>query len=608
MRLEKDYYDIYMKFNFLVEPWNKEFLLRQLRNIGLFRAVVTDNDVQNIHWCYEQKPQKRFYHNGIHGAFVGQEEAPVKLLSKLSSRFLPHKAKSILSLAGLFHDTAYKHIDELDEGENTSRAWPTVLKKKIIEFVKYTKSKKDGKAIYHTWLEEREREDPVTKMVAHVFGVGDNGIIHNQGGNEFDSAMAAAKFLETKGALPGDILAVVVAIALTIPFKEAATRDENGNIIGDGHMQVMVDRLKSLKIKFKNSNIPYQPDYEVINDVMLMGVHLSNRDISPFVRPDNFPGVIAGGRDIKKEEVPELRDVPTNIEELVRSAGLERSAPYLYQGLGGSETPVPPDNVPHFYIPRDKHGNLEIDKAYPPIDVYEEAVKITQRNANLAAMFFKSHEAGIALAASLATLIGEPRAPVPGFVESRIWNEDAVASGKIFEELTEDERVLYEVLLYGKEQKDIDSATTARSPIGGMLFGSLGTKGMDDLSLYIQSVRNTAKNKGEGYRYTENPFSDPVVAKEYIEMVKDCIGITHLTQEFNDFEAARQYIRTVSNHAGIKTMETIITELHRVAEYYQDDPELGNPDRMTKLESEINKLGGKLKNYEIKEKELQLQR
>jgi hypothetical protein len=355
-------------------------------------------------------------------------------------------------------------------------------------------------------------------MVAGVFSVPPEGIVHNQGGNEFDSALAAALFLRDAGASPKAIVAVVAAIAATIPFREAIGSDERGAMT-DGHMGVLAHRVKAAEL------YGYSPDWQDVNDIMHLSVHLANRDIAPFIRADNFAQVVHNGRLVRKEELPEFRQQIKTIGELAVAAGRERSAPLLYEWLGSKTGPVPATNVPHVYIPRSRDGVISNpEQAYPPLPVYYEAVQLTENNARMASLFFKAHEAGIMLAASLAAVMGEPDAPVPGFVHARLWSPQTIPKTQGVE-LTAEEREVFAALMYGRGQADIDSATPIRSPIGSMLLGALGTTGIGHLSRLIDRMR---------------ALPEP----------------------------------------GRKT---IILELQRVARYYAADPERGNPHREERL-------------------------
>jgi len=533
-------YEQYMNFEVL-EPqvWTTSYLRDNLRILGVDESMVTYEDVEKILWCYDQSPMNRSYHGPDHGAFIGQPDVPDVLFERLSERFSLREAEAALAIAGLFHDVAYKHVDEIDE--DGTRAWPTVLEDMLDSSVSYVRTVEDNKTIFRTYITETGSTDPMTQLVARLFEVGEEGIVHNKGGNEFDSALAAAKFLNTKGASMKSIIAVVSAIAATVPFKSAIETDEDGQM-SDGHMGNLAQRVK---ISLEDMGVSLEEYvWQDTNDIMLLSVHLANRDISPFVQPNNFAQIIHGGRGVKAEEVPALRRTVKTIRELARAAGLQRSAPLLYGWLSSSNSPVPARNVPHIYIPRDREGKIgNVSESYPPLDIYHEAVEHTERNSRMANNFFVAHELGIVLATTIATQIGEPDAPVPGIVHSVKWHPDAVV--KDVTHLNEEDHLVYLELLHGHGQKTIDSATSRRSPIGAIIFGSLGSGRADKLSKQLQQIRE----QYEG----DDPFSDPDIAAAFMDTIRIQIG----EDAFN----------------------TIIIEMHRTAQYFQDDPVRGKLGR-----------------------------
>jgi hypothetical protein len=549
-------YNRYMKFEDLkIDPWREEFLSEQLRNIGAANFSASDRDVDSIRFCYDQAPSRRSYHVSAHGAFVGQPDAPEALLRALSDEMPEQKAKAILSIAGLFHDVAYKHVDALDD-EGT-RAWPKVLEESIGDFVEYKRTLDEkGQVVFRTRLKPKGKDDPLTQMVAHIFGgIDEQGISHKEGGNEFDSALAAAKFLEGKEAPAKSIIAVVAAIAATVPFKPARDKD------GDGYMGDLAKRVKATK--FRDCEL----SWEDTNDIMRLSVHLANRDISPFILKDNFAEVVNGGRRIKQEEVRTLREGVLHIQGLVEAARRESSAPRLYEALGGgSDTPiVSSENVPHIYIPRNPDGTLKgAEHAYPPIDVYLEAVANTQKNAAFASDFFKAHETGVTLIASIATLLEESEALVPGIVDSKHWHARAIPPEDKIARLDDEEKRVYEELMLGISQRDVGVAFTQRSPTGGLIAGAAGKRGVDELSSEINAIRREA--------HTTNPFANEEFATRYINKVKEVIGPESLL--------------------------TVLTEMQRVATFYQDDPLRGKPGRAERLKELSRSLGlGEIREY-----------
>ena len=217
-------------------------------------------------------------------------------------------------------------------------------------------------------------------------------------------------------------------------------------------------------------------------------------------------------------------------------------------------------NVPHFYIQRDEHGRLcDIATAYPPFAVYEQAVANTERNARLANLFFRAHEVGICTVASIATLINEPNAPVPGIVSARLWRSYAKPSPEAISHLTADELPVYEELMNGKNQMTVDEVTTNRSPISGLILGVVGSAGVSRLSSRISAIRQQARLQND-----LEPFARTNFARALLDETVAVIG----PQAFS----------------------IIMDELTRVARYYLDDPVRGNasrPKRLQELQNDI---------------------
>lgn len=538
------------------QPWRESFVGKQLGRLGADH-VVSASEVQAIHWCYTAAPSFRSYHRDDHGAFVGQPYVPEPLAEAMVGTIARAEAEAVLSLAGLFHDTAYKHVDALDGSGR--RAWPSTLRELIGRYAQYVRTQADGKAVFITRLTDAGKTDPVTRMVAHVFQVTDEGIAHHQGGNEFDSALAAAKFLESKHTPPRFIVAVVAAIAATVPFRPALVETDDG--VSDGYMGELAQRVKTVSLAVNGGVC--RPDWRETDDMMYLAVQLANRDVSPFMLPGNFGEVVNGGRGVKKEEVPELRAVADNIQKLLAAASRERSAPFLYQGLGGDGGPVPAENVPHLYIPHEPTGErMELALAYPPRHIYMKAVAETRSNAHMATLFFQSHEIGIALAAAVATMIGEPYATVPGIVDAALWHRRAMPPAAHLARLDRGELDVYRELSRGDSQTRIDVLTTHRSPIAGMIFGTVRSDGVCHLSAIVATLREEGRQAGY-----EEPFAQRDIAGRFVQAVRETIG----------GDAFR----------------TIITELHRVARFYADDPVRGHPERAARLHAMV----GFLKEY-----------
>lgn len=562
-------------------PWTEEFLSKQLANIGAENPHVTASDVNNIKWSYMQSG-RRVYHDAEHGAFVGQDFTPQELENNISENFkidnnrlLNQTISAVLSIAGLFHDTAYKHVDADDDGKN---AWPPVFRKQVEEYIHYETSESNKRLVYTTFLTNKEKEGSIIKMVSDIFGMTASGLSNYNGGNEFDSAIAAAKFLESKKAPPKMIVAVTAAIASTIPFKQVLETDEDDNITGNGFVGELAERVKSVSLDLETGS--YAPDWQDVNDIMMLSTYLTNRDLSHFIMPDNFPVLINGGRGVKKEDSPLLRKGIENIQQFEHTAGFEISSPFLYRSFASEDSEVfKAEYVPRTYIPRNNEGKMLVDKAYPPIEVWREAVAHTKQNAEMATRFLEAHQAGIALTAAIATIIGKSLAPVPGIVDSKLWNAQAIPQGETFNNLNAKDQIIYKELMYGTEQRDIDSAITQRSPIGAIIFGALGSDGIKELADKIKLLKTTDSTKSKDANDNEDASMSARAGGETAETIE---------YTFNDSKKANALIDTIKEFIGPDNFKTIITELHNVSKYYQEDPVRGNMEHPEKLARLVN--------------------
>jgi hypothetical protein len=560
----KTNYERYMQFPGPVEnPWTEQFLDRHLRGIGIPEPQVTDADVDRLRNSYDLQPPSRVYHGTEHAAFVGTPHIPDALAERLTV-FSRSRAESAVARAGGGHDRVYPKVDVI-EG-TTDRLWSSAVREDVGGMADCQAVEKDGRQIFMTRITEEGKNDPVTQMVAHIFGINDE-IAHTEGGSEFASALADAKSLERQGKSSDQltsaekrdkalgIITNTVLIAGTVPFETSVERDETGAIIGDGSMGKLSERVRTVCLTLHEET--FQPDWETQNDIMMLTTHFANRDISPLIAPDNVAGVIRGGRQLKKEEIPVLRQGVTTMDGLVQSVGREAGPPLLYTWIGSNreDAPVSAEKVPSVCFARDEHGEIIPGTLYPPPEVYEQAVVHTLENCSLGDDFNRAHESGVCLSAAIATLVDESHVATPGFVDSTLWHRRALPRGERFDHLDSGEELVYQELMHGTNQQDVDSATPKRSPIGGMLFGVLGSEGIQGVSDAVQEIRNRDKS-------IANPFADVDVAREYVQLVREQIGE--------------------------ENFRTIITELHRVAIAYQDDPFHGTPERAERLEALVD--------------------
>lgn len=535
----------------------RERLSGWLRAMTESAAPATSGDVDAVTWCY-QAPNRK-YHNENHEIYMMQEDAPDDLLAQLSDGMPPERAKAILAYGGAYHDVAYKHVDG---AADVSRAWPEALRERIGAFATYevTGDEKTGKPVFTTYLTEAGKADATVRMVAEVFGMDkEKGIVHNLGGNEFDSALAAAKYLEGQGVDKKSILAVTAGIAATYPFQPATSvldtpfkdpmaeqenpHEDVATFKSPSHMDALSDKLKAA-----SGNYGAEMNWAEVNDAMLLSVHLANRDVAPFFS-QHFVDVAHGGLQIKVEEIPELRpqaEVDT-MQGLLTAAGTHRSAPFLYKSLHDWEFPIQPENIPHFYRLRGEDGETIAGSAYPPLDEYGAAVGRVIRNTELSTHYFEAKKVGVALATALAVLVDAPDVKVKEFVHGQLWEDDAHPGDAHIARLSVDGESVYDALMKGRGKGAVNQLEIDKSPIAGVIFGLAGKEGTQRL----------------------------------YDKVKDW-------QSVDSKHQAREFVRAVQNEIGKEGMQIIGGQLARVARH----PAYGgeNMERAAKLEN-IHLLG-----------------
>jgi len=461
---------------------------------------ATLNDIQGITWCY--KGPYRKYHSVDHAIFMGQEYLPPAVLDALEVPRIKEQATAITAFSGYYHDAAYKHVDG---AVDPKEAWPKVLVEQIGTFVRFEKTEDptSKKAIFTTFLTDAGKADRMTRLVADIYGVTDAGLTNMAGSNEFDSALAAAKFLEKRGANDKTILAVVTAIAGTVPFRPSRSDDTR---TPDGHMGELAHRLHDVAAKH---GTPLA--WNEINDIMRMAVYLGNRDVSQFFSP-HFVDLAHGGIQIKIEELPELRpgSEVTTIQGLFKAASTNKSSPFLYKGLQDPSFGVQPENIPHFYIPRDAAGNATSESAaYPPISEYTRDVQQIKDNARITTDYFESKKVGLAVAAALATFVGSKDATIREFVDANLWEDTARPPESALSKLSDDERKVYTALMDGRGKGSLSPVEVDRAPIAGMVAGLAGK---DKTHQLFEQVKD------------RDSFDDPVEAGKFIRQVRDIIG------------------------------------------------------------------------------------
>lgn len=497
--------------------WRPDAINEHLHALGA--EPITEDQAAALKKCYEAA--YRYYHGVGHGGYMGLSKVPGALIGRFE-RMNVGEANALLAIAGLFHDTVYKHVDV--DPKNPKTAWAPDVHEKIGDFATYDPATVADKNTSITRLTETGRRDRVTRMVATMFGIdpdAENASIKVvDGGNEFDSALYAAKFLEVQDVGDETILKAVTMIAATIPFRPS--REEEGYPYPDGFMGVLAERLRKIPLSDDGS----ERSWADVNDTMLLSVQLANRDILPFLLPNNIAGLVHGGRMVKKEEVPELRKETERIREMTMSqlaaaAKIMRSAAALY-GMLADEGAVKAEYVPKLYVFRDEHGRPRkqdgfgdpVDDAYPPVHVYEAWVENVRENTRRGKLYFQAHEAGILTARALAAAVESTRdALVLDFVSADLWDLGIDEVYATLEAADPDAFVVSRLMTTGERQQRIDPVTPERSPIGGTLLAWMGSGRMEELSQFIQDVYKEHKESNP------DPFGDQTIARAFLHKV-----------------------------------------------------------------------------------------
>jgi hypothetical protein len=554
-------FDLHFGFNPSAEDaaqyWRGERYNTYFRALDVSNPQVMDEHALLIRACYDQL--SRYFHKESHPRFVANAELirppESELPEKPIARWLKNsgtryarleRASAVMGLAGDFHDSAYMNVDAA--AENGKGAFSPEFMQ-LINGVAVTNNQViDGVRIHSVELTDKGRQDPFTQIAARLFDVPESGsLTHQQGGNEFASALAALQFMK-QHALDGeekpldtvDAIAVAATIACTIPFKPNAGVDEQGNIteVTEGFVQKLGRRVQT---ELLAAGEDPETVWHTTNAIMTTAVEVANRDTAAFTQFDNWAALTNGGRELKLEGIIFegkyiLREPETTISGLLFAAGLMRSAPGLYQlFLQGK---IPPDQVPKFFVPFDDDGNLEgLESSYPPQRVHEQAAINTRENVRLSSIFFQLHELGIAFAAVMATLAGEPHAEVPGFVNAMLQQLPTEPLkpplGALDALQTADDAgfALYRELAEGTHQADLGEATTKASPMAAFILATAGLEKALKISDLVQRHRDEAQLAEEKHVYSgyeENDLENPGAfarAQEYRQALLGDEGI-----------------------------------------------------------------------------------
>ena len=524
MSITAEAYDTYYQYSLpdeaaLDRHWTGERYNDDLAALGVGNPAVTDLDVSMVRFPYMQP--SRYFHRKNHPIEVGNVQPNEPLQEMLAGTLYedPVRAAVVMRFAGDFHDIGYKNVDADPFGRN---AWPPHLIKLIDGMADWQPRVIDDERHYETYLTDKGKNDELTRMVAYLFELPEDGVLsHKTGGsNELDSALAAVQFLKRHGIdnqekplEKVDLVAVAAIIAATIPFRQNARLDEHGNLI-EGNMERLGRRVHTALLGIGYDS---RVAYRTTNAIMAMGACVANRDASPFMRPDNMPAMANDARLLRAEDLVldgrhVFREPVTTMSGLTRGARLMYSAPGLYQRIMLGE--IPPEDVPTFMVPFDDEGQLRgLEYSYPPQEAHTQATGHVHENVEGTRDLFLIHEVGITAGRVLLRQTRELDSEVPGGVEADVWISTMQPTGEKFDQLQARGGMalkLYQELSRTAHYTGLDLVPD-RHPLSMMVLGSAGLAGTLELSGIIQGHWEQIDTS----LHESDPYFDTARAEEF---------------------------------------------------------------------------------------------
>ena len=475
----------------------------ELEKLGVESPVVNTDDVDFFLFPYLQ--QSRYYHSAPHGADMAR-----------------------MSLfAGWGHDGGYLNIDG---AENPTRPLAKVVADRLAGLIDCSKYEMIFNLPVYTVQVIAPKEDSITNLACDIFGIGETRVIKsNQGGNEFVSALATAKWQYDKGVPLKVIAADLQIIAGTVPFKDS--KQSEAYPYEDGYMGCLYQRLVDANAKY----VLEMSDKEIYR-ATVNTCTFANKDVSDF--KDSWIRLVHAGFGITQEMNPPFRDYnPRTVQQLM--IGTHGG---LYGMIEAGNGPVKAENVFHTFRNADV-GLSELSD--DPRQAHEIATRLTKKHSGYAAQYMRFKRVGIALTAAIAAFVDEKDASVPGFVNRDGWSNPR-PFGERKANPPEDE--ILNVLKFGRGEN---------TDIGGKY----------------------------GYEVSEAPISafiyEMVGRETMVRLAEEAMKV----KSFDIKEDARKYIKLIANEIGADNLKIVLNELARVARH--PDAKLGggeNEDRAQRIE------------------------
>lgn len=448
-----------------------------LIRLGVENPVVTEEDIAFFNAPYQ--PDARSYHDAQHQ----QNMANTELSDALKAKLAPVDAELAAAMRGIVghgHDLVYMQVDygqpETDAGIH-QQVWKRLRQPDSAEPVAGQASDASLLRVnrfddFHISIPEAHRNDAIIQLVATLFGVGDDGIARKDGANEFASALAVAKFLESKAVPIAHIAGITQMIAGTIPFRA----DERTDTVphNEGYMGVLADRLTQALQKAGESETP-----EFVQAMTFLTVDTANRDVESFWKAGDaqLAAFITGGLKLDREANPHLREGKHSIAEMLAATG-----PGFYGRILAGEIAGLPENIAHSY--QGFTGQTDADGA--PLSQPQLVAAATAR-LQVATDYLKAKKVGVAVVAAVAAMADEPDASLTTYAPYQSF------AAKLPEDIVKahpDADIVLKLLDSRGEGMGVPGYTITESPTAAVVYRAAGKE--QTLQLYEQIKDTTS--------------------------------------------------------------------------------------------------------------------
>ncbi len=288
----------------------------------------------------------RFFHTPEHIFEVGGDDDPIEVL------------------AALFHDLVYVQVD-------------TGMNINICRYLAPYVYDREGQL----WLADTPPNDQLLELAIAIFGFEKRQpLLPFQGQNEFLSALVCLRALEHALSL-SQLAEICACIEATIPFRgKTASGDATGYI-----MEQTASDLLELRLVGVNSQFGFGWHRQKITAIVQRAVRVANRDVGNFASPSS-----AHFLNNTWNLLPETNHDLIHVNSYTVQ-GYRRSL----QKMEGFMHFLTPDLVFRQYAEE------------PPTPIYQEMLKATEHNLQVARLYLGTKLAAIAIIEALAQRIGK---------------------------------------------------------------------------------------------------------------------------------------------------------------------------------------------------------